>query len=669
MVVGKIVNTTHVSDAHLSLTDSKSFELLEFLNNIADEQSLELRDITTLVKHTLPLYPSIPVGFREKLKRLVSKSLPLLNHIIGFVASLKGSPETEIYKTFLIDVASEEINCLFNYLGAVRNAVELRLVQSVFMGSKLYNCLATSLSVTDYMAILKNQVQFALLRGCSQKLKSLGELLSAFLSFHPAYACDVLFGEIVLQSSLSLECFTQTLKATSRLAQSRLYRGLTRFLSKVSNESNSTSIYNVLEKTGFAGSNYRELIELKAPILRRVIITLECHGTRIACYEGLIDAFGKHEPAHDADVCQLLVMILQSFSQETKELLSHQERFLNAVTARLSSQDTLIRERTMFIGKLLTNGKLSFDSPFQIHTPSFNKPESEAINLESLKPSGELSSNKKDHQLERKINSLKLSEGTASNHSIFFLKDLLNEFNKTSKSRYGLTELLEITVSLVRQKKDFKTEVDFYADSLISTLSTLSNSFEEQNFEEWKTNAIVSILVTAPHKVFTLIKVLFEADLSLQQRMSILSSLALAARELRGLNDQMIVKLEDCSWKPPKNGSTAQLSNKTQKLVKDTVLQEGTVTWKSRKLSKDLEKRTNENRFQAVAAKFFFPLAHGWLNGIDLGPYDKMFKQHYLTTLRLILSAADPHSELNQMCEMMLLVMKSAEEQDIIIQT
>ena len=94
------------------------------------------------------------------------------------------------------------------------------------------------------------------------------------------------------------------------------------------------------------------------------------------------------------------------------------------------------------------------------------------------------------------------------------------------------------------------------------------------------------------------------------------------------------------------------------------MIKETKTVWKSKKLGKDQEKGT-QNRFRKHSSLFFYPLAHGWLNGIDVGTYNQLFKSHYLTTLRIIYSCANPVHDFEYMTELMDHIISSAIEEGI----
>ncbi|ODV62162.1 Tel2p ASCRUDRAFT_68993 [Ascoidea rubescens DSM 1968] len=136
-----------------------------------------------------------------------------------------------------------------------------------------------------------------------------------------------------------------------------------------------------------------------------------------------------------------------------------------------------------------------------------------------------------------------------------YIKDLISYLNDDSsleKRRIALKEC----ANLLRFKNQFSDEINFYSVQLARLLMNLTsdkfnlNKENENdvdvdvdkgfNFEELRLKSLVSCIISNVEQVpEVLIKLIFTGDFSIQQRISILSSLSLAARELRGFNDNV----------------------------------------------------------------------------------------------------------------------------------
>ena len=66
----------------------------------------------------------------------------------------------------------------------------------------------------------------------------------------------------------------------------------------------------------------------------------------------------------------MVVLLLNHVSEGSRDELYRDPLSLSFVTKRLHSEERLVRERTMFVAKLLTNNKLEYDSDFTIDVPN-----------------------------------------------------------------------------------------------------------------------------------------------------------------------------------------------------------------------------------------------------------------------------------------------------------
>ncbi|KAG0667743.1 telomere binding protein [Maudiozyma exigua] len=257
---------------------------------------------------------------------------------------------------------------------------------------------------------------------------------------------------------------------------------------------------------------------------------------------------------------------------------------------------------------------------------------------------------------------------------IVFLKDLLEMYVKFGRGTSGdQIPLLKRTTQLVRQKESLPLEVNYYAPPLLTHISSINNNREEEGFEQSRINALVAILVVIPEHVESLYKILFNSELSIQQRISLLSSLALSARELRGLDDKQIHKphYDFPSQRLPWDDGHSAVKQIEEIPVLDKItgfgISEGTTVWKSQKLAiqDKMNSGQHKNRFRSVASSYFYPLVHGWKNGINLGSFDQLFKSHYVSTLRIIHNCAYPVHDFETMTYELDQIITEAQAQGI----
>ena len=95
---------------------------------------------------------------------------------------------------------------------------------------------------------------------------------------------------------------------------------------------------------------------------------------------------------------------------------------------------------------------------------------------------------------------------------------------------------LKTAPNLIRAKATFGTELSDQAPDLARIIVGLQDTFDMENFQEMRQAALIALVASTPETVVSyLINVYFTGDISLQQRLIILSALGVGARELSGL--------------------------------------------------------------------------------------------------------------------------------------
>lgn len=90
--------------------------------------------------------------------------------------------------------------------------------------------------------------------------------------------------------------------------------------------------------------------------------------------------------------------------------------------------------------------------------------------------------------------------------------------------------------NLIRQKAAFGTELSDQAHGLARMLVGLQDTYEMEQFQEMRQSALIALVASAPEIVVAyLIDVYFTGDISIQQRLILLSAMGIGARELAGL--------------------------------------------------------------------------------------------------------------------------------------
>lgn len=659
--------------------------VLTVLQELSQSDKIQLIDIMIIIKNVVPIYPSLPSETRKVILSLVVKSLDFIAQLISFTSCIpKKQSHRRIYERVLKDLLLRRTDCLRDYLGAfTRNRVEIQNIKAVFFGSKLFNALAPDIDIVWYLERLIDQwicvfdmpLDFFSTHNC-------GQYLVAMLNLHPVITITVLFPELFLLNEHSFKVFRVILNRSSQLDQLMIIKNyLLPYLAMNTNSSNYRSIYVLLKslpQINVMGA--QTILKVKSLTLQQVLIQLQDKNSVEKLVAELMNKFHHLDEMVDENVCQILVLLLQlKMSKNERDALSHDPQFLDAITERLKHQDNMVRERTMFVAKTVTNGELEYESDFTLDVPHLDfVTENELVN------DAVLDSIKKDHLTEPVatlpsiVQNLKLREdsddeddapGDGTDREILFLKDLVKTYETADKNtKIDIVPLFKLTTKLVRQKKDLPAEVDFYGTSLISAIATSNNNYEESKFEESRINALVSVISTLPNKVVDLLGILFNRELSLQQRMSILTTLGFSARELKGYDDKAIAKPQyDFPTKRlPWDTGKPSIQDLSPFINDSCLIGPSTTVWKSKKLEPNLRTRTlKKDLFKPYAAKFFYPLAHAWLNGIDLGSYDQLFKTHYLATLTIIYHCAFPAHDYVSMTQLMKQILLDASQQGV----
>lgn len=654
--------------------------VLESLNE--RDELLSLIEILTIIKTVVPIYPSLRQESRKILLNLLSRNFNFIAQLVSFTSSLaEKQSEKRIYKSLIMELIAKNDQCLLNYLkNCARSKILFNDMKALLFGSKLFNSISTEMDITEYLRLLREHWRYALSNMSEEDMiqlgNQLGELLITMLTLHPVLTGIIMVEEFLLATNESFKWLKIITANSTLLNRQKLLKNLIYpYLDVHATRDNCQSVYSILKELAvgdFVDESY--ILRLNSPILQECTVRLLSLDSSERLLRLLLQMFAKVDTNSDEKVCQILVMALKySHNSNLKSQIGTEAKFLDGVTARLMHKDHIVRERTMFVAKIVSNGDLKYDSDFVIEIPDLKLSDDNLpVDFSGLSTSspGPPSISRPSTELTVDNSFSVDSDDTDSDYDekgreIVFLKDLVMEFASLgNKKRISPLSLLKLTVKLVRQKKDFPSEVSYYNTGLLSNIACLNNNLDEPHFEQSRINALVSILVVTPDKVTELLRIFFTSELSLQQKMSILSSLGLSARELRGFDDKSIAKPQydfPTSRLPWDKPESTPINDRQLTVDQDLSMQK--VVWKSKKLT--TRKEPVQNRFRQYAGLFFYPLAQAWLDGINLGSFDELFKSHYLMTLHIIHRCADPVHDYNNMTELMNEVLASAMQQGI----
>lgn len=412
----------------------------------------------------------------------------------------------------------------------------------------------------------------------------------------------------------------------------------------------------------------------------------------------------------------LIILVLKCTPNECSKLLK-EPVFINAISVRLGSFSDTAKNLAI----LMANSVCEFSGQDLI----FNDTETEEITAQQLTPEyTEMSDAWKDFALSvEEINSVAATEVEKSVSKLtidqdsdddsdytsddddptikkkivskpLYIKDLLAYINvdREDPAAYEKRKsALEYGPTLIRQKLKFGSEVRAHTSDLLTSILAMQNIFEESTFEQNRLNCLIAAASSDINLGSLLVEMLAGGDYSLQQRTVLLSAIAFAARELRGIEDEMVKssfiektfptellpkELHQKLVGPQDFGDMPQLGSAYKSLEDDLMhdasekahdeINGGKILRISKRILKsktsNQAKPKDSNFHKIIGPKFFFPLVNLWhqVDGINIGHYSPLLISHYLRTLGLILHAAYPIAvDFKDMVREMLIIIAS----------
>lgn len=615
---------------------------------------LQLQIITTYLDKILPVYNSLKTTTKLKIRKLFI-SCAAISQLLN---QYKLSGKNEVYFQFTRDLILDPSLLGSTLESCSGNRAELKQTRALFFGSKIFNTFEGKITMDDYIKIVSRQ----LLHVCMGMNDPPVDYFLALLSLHPIEAKIILFDEFL--HAERLKYLSSALHRMSHLQKRQMFHYLIPYLANhtgTNNLSTVASILSQLDMTGVEKHIITTLSEVDNCELQQCFVKVI--GQHLQQTQYLLSVWGDGVYIADAasekqeTMTRLILIELLYLEKDQLKQLSSETVFLSAITSRISSNDTRLRNLGMMVAKKLTCGEVSIDMEDEIQVEKPNILISNNIDFADLHLSSMHNLSVSHMKITQVDSDDENDEYSSDDHEEseqdpVFLKDLIQRF--TDNSTRSVIRLLQVTVKLVRQKATFGSELQFYSPELIAILLGLLNKYDEDNFEELKLNAIVAVIVSSPQIIAKVFELFFTGDYSLQQRMITLSAIGLSARELRGFDDEDIQKPQfsfPTSHIPQREQRREQIerSKRIVEIESDDEMV-GTVLRKSSKLTKP-KVQTNKNLFAKHATKFFYPLANGWSAGIDVGGYNELFLKHYLSTLHIVLQASYPCHSYEEMVD------------------
>ncbi|KAJ4382829.1 telomere binding protein [Didymella sp. IMI 355093] len=257
-----------------------------------------------------------------------------------------------------------------------------------------------------------------------------------------------------------------------------------------------------------------------------------------------------------------------------------------------------------------------------------------------------------------------------------YIRDLVAGLR--DQENYDRHELaLATAASLIRRKTDFGTEVIDHLEELATTLTGLQNGLELESFAQQRQQALIAVLLAKPAQMAQwFARSYYSGDYSLTQRIAMLTTLGLGARELAGMKDSSTDELVPAAPSfpskqlPPhlhkmytEDKAATPVSKLTSSMARamlsplasqaaDTLSGPNILkvrTFSSRMEIEAARKKPIPNALaQIVADNFFFPLTGRWWLQIKSSSDSIYASTHllppFLQTLSLLLNASGPNT-------------------------
>ncbi|EUC35962.1 hypothetical protein COCCADRAFT_34551 [Bipolaris zeicola 26-R-13] len=257
-----------------------------------------------------------------------------------------------------------------------------------------------------------------------------------------------------------------------------------------------------------------------------------------------------------------------------------------------------------------------------------------------------------------------------------YIRDLIAGLR--DQENYDRHELaLATAASLIRRKANFGTEVTDHLEELATILTSLQDNSELEEFAQQRQQALIAVLLAKPAQMAQwFARSFFSGDYSLQQRIAMLTTLGIGARELAGMKDtstdDMVPAKPDFPSKqlPPhlhgiyaedKNEpSVAKISSHMAREMLSPIASQaadqlsGPNILKVRTFSSRMEVEKKRHKpipnalAQIVADNFFFPLTGRWWLQVRANNDSIYTSTHllppFLQTLSILLNASGPNT-------------------------
>lgn len=663
----KIVNLNENSNSLLTknvkkYSDIGKNDLLEPLNRLdMTTESYEKETLDVLLCHKIcfedgySLYSILENDIKEIVERVLVKNF---SFFLKFVTSLENNQYLDLLYS-LVYKHPEIMQRHFSYisLNTKNKKTYMSDFKSLYFGSKIFNKLAEyhKCDIKNYVE-MSYKLFLSLVKEGSNIL--FGEFLLSIIKLSSFLAIDICFLNSNIQSNNSKSLFhskdifdevfiKNIYEPSSTIVKKKLIYQVALLFDKIGSEENYATILFILKNMNAQYLDVDKVLTncdnecfltafLKSchpNSVKRIMVVLIMKWTNINKNDG--------SDANDLLLTKLILQccdILIDFDFEKE--FANKTFFINGVSKRLMNPSKGFVERTMIVSKRLTNDKIEFETELKIDLLEVSSISKE-LNFDALsymnKQSVLVEIPKNLQDISTTSNDISRPELTDDmNKRIYFIKDFIKQLLSLSSQSSNNLNIVEVLnegckIMEIKIENGNAKEIDFYLNDIIPLLINIKPKTENDEklpIENFRIRALVSTIKSNPKNAFPiLLDYLFNKDLGIQTRLSLLTSLGLGCLEINEVKSSIRVD----------NKIDSEIE---EVLLHDKLIRHSITKWRSKKLDKKDELETNQKtryfKQQNITEtlKVCFGLVNGWVNGIQLASaYDKIFKEHYLKLL------------------------------------
>lgn len=668
----------------------------------------EFKLVNILINNILELYDDLTRPLQKQLISIftsLSGISSLLSHIK--TCSVKDQTKAATFANFLTKIIDTP-NILYLLISKESTAVKLNEIKTLFFGSKILNAYGRLNAELGVECKYSYRLTFV------EKLRKeyLVLLKANFVEYN--YLAALLVGVLrlsdegsflILESLFSSEfiCQFYLIYGGARSNKSAILAGIIKFLNHATkNEVDRQELTAWMSHFDIDFITLEEASRYSNILLLQILVYAVHPRKRPDFCLNALQTWGdssyinRTPMALQESFTNLLVILIYSTDTSFLIKISENHEFLDAITNRIASTSDRIRSLGMLIGNLIFRrlGK----------EPIFNIDEVLAFEAEYLRKfenrpksfSADASLSKIDNQFDKLViidsdeefeedlsdsdDDPTIVDRSKPNRPLF-LKELIAYLNadpKSDKQAYDKIRLALTSGPKLILRSPLKN-ARFYNNSLISILIGLTNNYEDSDFDDLRLKCLISCCVQDPVEAPEIVLRNFIAgDYSLQQRLTLLSTLLLSVRYLRGHDDAAFqvdeTKLEFRSKMLPPAAHRlflnyddkfsglanligtdleTEIVEETLSNNRDKLMGQGTVLRVSSKLTKPKARSSTfvkariPDFYKIVGSKFFFPLTSVWFTldqtgAFRSGNFSAVLAAHMLKSIGLILHTTFP---------------------------